>query len=133
MGLMRYLGIDYGDKRIGVALSDPEGQIAFPKTVILNIGFERVIRNIKSLVEIEKAVKIVIGLPLAMDGKETDQSQKVRNFVEALKKEINAPIIFENELLTTHLAKAAGVKKEHTDEAAAALILQSYLDKEAKN
>lgn len=127
---MRYLGIDYGGKRIGIAISDPEGKIAFPKKTIFNRGNPHMTAQLKSLVEEENVSKIIVGLPLGAQGQDTEQTQAVRTFVEILKKEIVVPVDFENELLTTHLVEQAGIKKEHTDEAAAALILQSYLDKE---
>src|SRR3989344_2695668 len=124
---MKYLGIDYGEKRVGVAVSDPQGEIAFPKATLFNNQW--LCKNLEFLLREEKISRVIVGLPLAMDGVDTGQAVKVRFFVEGLKKIIKIPIDFENELLTTHLVEKAGVKKEHTDESAAALILQSYLDK----
>ncbi len=126
---MRYLGIDYGKKRIGVAVSDPGGRIAFPKKMIANRGSEKVLRELKRLIEEEEAGRIIVGLPVGLDGKETDQTREVRAFADALKKEITLPVEFENEMLTTRMVEKAGVPREHTDEAAAAVILQAYLDK----
>lgn len=126
---MKYLGIDYGSKRIGIAVSDPEGRIAFPRRVIFNRG-SRTFEDVRKTIESEQASKIVIGLPLASDGKDTEQTKKVREFAEGLRSVIALGIEFENELLSTHIVEKAGVKKEHTDQAAAALILQSYLDKQ---
>lgn len=124
---MKYLGIDYGDKRVGIAVSDPRGKIAFPRiTLFHNAGL---LKNLESIVDTEKISKIVVGLPIAWDGNETEQSRKTRIFVEDLKKVVSIPVEFENEIFTTHLVERAGIKKEHTDESAAALILQSYLDK----
>ncbi len=124
---MKYLGIDYGDKRVGIAISDPRGKIAFPRITLLhNVGL---IKNLESMVDTEKVSKIVVGLPIAFDGSDTEQSRKTRVFAEELKKNVNIPVDFENEIFTTHLVERAGVKKEHTDESSAALILQSYLDK----
>lgn len=124
---MKYLGIDYGNKRVGVAVSDPQGKIAFPRITLLeNVGL---LKNLGSLVNTEKVSKIVVGLPVALDGSETEQSRKTRIFVEKLKRVVGVTVEFENEIFTTHLVKRAGGKKEHTDESAAALILQSYLDK----
>lgn len=124
---MKYLGIDYGDKRVGIAVSDPRGKIAFPRvTLFHNAGL---LKNLESVIDTEKISKIVVGLPIALDGSETVQSKKTLIFVEELKKIVGVPVEFENEIFTTHLVERAGVKKEHTDESAAALILQSYLDK----
>ena len=128
------MGIDYGEKRIGIAMTDPEGRIAFPRKVIFNRETRLVFDELKTMIEEEKASKIIVGLPLSMDGQETEISGKVRLFVEKLAKFINLPIEFENEILTSHMVQRFGVPQEHTDEAAAAVILQSYLDKsEARN
>lgn len=124
---MRYLGIDYGDKRVGIAVSDSGAKIAFPKRVLFNRP--NLMNQLKSLIEEEEISKIVVGLPTAAGGRETQQTEKVKKFVEALKKITPLSVEFENELLTTHLVEKVGIKKEHTDESAAALILQSYLDK----
>lgn len=129
---MRYLGIDHGEKRMGIAISDPEGRIAFPKRVIFNRGNTRMMEQIRSLLQEEGISEVVVGLPISMDGGETDETRNVRRFAEELKKNTVLPIHFENEVLTTRLVEQFGVKKEHTDEAAAALILQSYLDKQNK-
>ncbi len=126
---MRYLGIDFGQKRIGVALSDVGGRIAFPKKVIFNRGNDYVAQQLRTIVEEESVEKIIVGLPLSLDGKETQESGLIRQFTEFFKVQISIPIEFENEMLTTHMVQKMGVTKEHTDEAAAALILQSHLDK----
>lgn len=126
---MRYLGIDYGTKRIGIALSDIGGRIAFPKKVIANRGEEKTVDEIKTIFEQEKAAEIVVGLPVSLDGKETEITKEVRRFAEALGRSVRIPVRLENEMLTTRMVERAGVKKEHVDEAAAALILQSFLDK----
>ncbi|TSC78178.1 MAG: putative holliday junction resolvase [Parcubacteria group bacterium Gr01-1014_33] len=130
---MRYLGIDYGEKRIGIALSDPEGRIAFPETTLFQPNAARVVKKIKTLLEKERVSTIVIGLPLGLDGKETEESHAVRRFAEKIKKSISLPIEFENEMFTSRMVEHKGVKKEHTDAAAAAVILQSYLDKQDAN
>ncbi len=126
---MRYLGIDYGKKRIGLAVSDSGGRIAFPKSVMANRGDKHAADDLKLLIEEEEVSEIVVGLPISMDGRETEETAHVRRFVVALEKEIVLPIHLENEMLTTRMAKQEGIKQEHIDEAAAALILQSYLDK----
>ncbi len=126
---MRYAGIDYGKKRIGVALSDPEGRIAFPRKMIFNGGTGRVWDQLKEFFENEDVATIVVGLPIGLGGKDTDQTAEVRVFAERLKKVTTLPIVFENEMFTTKLVRQAGVQKEHVDESCAALILQSYLDK----
>ncbi|MBI2640780.1 MAG: Holliday junction resolvase RuvX [Candidatus Sungbacteria bacterium] len=127
---MRYLGIDYGTKRIGIALSDQGGRVAFPKKVIANRGGERAVTEIKTIIEREKVSEIVVGLPVSLDGRETEIMKEARHFAEILQQGLSIPVHLENEMLTTHMAKRDGIKKEHIDEAAAALILQAYLDKQ---
>ena len=126
---MRYLGIDYGGKRMGVALSDPGGRLAFPEAVIFHNGIQGVWEKIKVILQKERISKIVIGLPMGLDGKETEESREVRQFTKELKRLTALPIEFENEIFTTRMAKTPGVKKDRLDASAAAIILQSYLDK----
>lgn len=130
MNQMKYIGIDYGRKRIGIALSDVNGRMAFPKKIIFNRSKESVLREIRQIVKAEKVSKVIVGLPTHLDGRETEESRRVRDFVEDIEKKLNLSVEFENEALTTRMARRAGIKKEHVDEAAAALILQSYLDKQ---
>ena len=126
---MRYLGIDYGDARIGIALSDPDGTIAFPQETIQNRGDNEVVRRISGFVKKEHIGHVILGLPISFDGGESEQTKKVRQFAIRLREKISIPLEFENEMLTTKIAKDGGVAKEHADASAAALMLQSYLDK----
>ena len=126
---MRYLGIDYGSKRIGIAVSDDQGTIAFPKATVVNRGTRPVLIELRFLVEKEHIGHIIVGLPLSTDGTETKQTKIVRSFADALEDDIPVPIDFENEMLTSRLVEREGAAKEHVDEASAAVILQSYLDK----
>ena len=129
---MRYLGIDYGGKRIGLAISDEEGKMAFPHGLILNRGARPAIKEITSLVRKEKIAKIIIGLPVGLSGQETAQTKSTRAFLKKLKHKIDLPVDGENEMLTTRMVEREGINKGHMDEAAAALILQSYLDRQNK-
>jgi len=126
---MRLMGIDYGEARIGVALSDPEGKIAFPHRILGHQGARRVIAEIKTMVVAEKVERIVIGLPLGFEGQETKESALVRTFAEALKGALKVPLHFENEIFTTRMAEASGGTRKPNDASAAAIILQSYIDK----
>lgn len=129
---MRYLGIDYGDKRIGVALSDAEGTIAFPRETIENRGDSAVLSFLKDIIKKEGVDALIVGLPLGQDRKETEQTKKVQAFIGLLHREIMLPVDSEDELLTTSIARGEGIEKEHVDASAAALILQTYLDKQKK-
>lgn len=124
--MMRFLGIDFGAKRIGIAVSNPEGTIAFPREIIE--GGAGAVKRISDIAKKEETETIVVGLPLGQGGNNTDQTMRVRAFVRDLRKIVSMPIEFENELLTTRLARA-GAQGASPDASAAALILQSYLDK----
>lgn len=123
---MKFLGIDYGQKRIGLAISDDEGKIAFPYKVVYNKS--GVLDEILSVLKKEKITKIIIGLPVPFSGKENKQTEEVKIFAKKLEQKIKLPVEFQNEILTTKSAKA-GSSKEILDASAAAVILQSYLDK----
>ena len=123
---MRYLGIDYGKKRIGLALSDQEGRLAFPHSVVGRIG------DVVAVIHGEGVWALVIGLPLTLSGQESGEARAVRAFAGALRERVELPIAFESEVFTTKIAErsSAGAK---ADASAAALILQSYLDKKIEN
>lgn len=129
---MKYFGIDYGEKRVGVAVSDGDGKIAFPKYVEAAQGPERfkiIARNLKKIIEEEKIGAVVVGLPLGFSMQETESTKKARNFGEFLKNELKIEVIFQNEVLSTaEVEKSEGSTKEMVDAASAALILQSFLD-----
>ncbi|MBI3420611.1 MAG: Holliday junction resolvase RuvX [Candidatus Sungbacteria bacterium] len=126
---MRYLGIDYGTKRIGVAVSDAGGRIAFPLRTIANKPSGLALQKLARMVYREKIKRVIIGLPLALGGHETQQTATVRSFAQLLGNIVRAPLIFENEMLTTRIAKQAGANRTNVDRISAAIILQSYLDK----
>ena len=126
---MRYLGIDYGKKRIGLALSDEEGKIAFPHRTIEQKNSQTSITEIRSVIGKQHVSFVVVGLPLDLDGKETSLSAAARKFAERLGSAGDVRLLFENEIFTTRMAKQTTAKKESIDAIAAAIILQSYLDK----
>ena len=119
---MRYLGIDYGKKRIGIALSDPGGLIAFPH------GTMKTLKDIVALVGKEEPEAIVVGLPISFGGRASEQTREVRAFAARLREAVQLPIAFENEVLTTRIARRH-TEPGKADAAAAALILQAYLDR----
>ncbi|OGZ41972.1 MAG: hypothetical protein A3C80_02385 [Candidatus Ryanbacteria bacterium RIFCSPHIGHO2_02_FULL_45_43] len=126
--MARYLGIDYGTKKIGIALSDEGGRIAFPKVVIEN-NWDTVAQYLSELVEKERVCTIVVGLPLGLDGTETAMTAKARAFALKLKNEFHPPVVFEKEVLSTKAVRPNTTTKEMIDASSAALILQGYLDK----
>ena len=146
---MRILGLDYGSKTVGVALSDATCLIAQPLGLtaqsleIIRRKSENKLRQtyarIEALVVEHDVDKIVLGLPKMMNNTEGPRVQATREFAENLERRTGLPIIFEDERLTTveanRILEETGVcvsgRKEHIDKMAAAIILQSYLDREA--
>ena len=124
---MRYLGIDYGLKRIGLAVSDEEGRIAFPMGVMMNRDIDVVIKEIVQKIKKEYIDRVVVGIPIGLDQRETDQTRLTSIFLTVLKKKVSIEIVTENEMLTSRMAIDAGMRDENIDAASAALILQSYL------
>ena len=127
---MRYLGIDYGKKRIGLALSDEEGRLAFPHKTITNSDTSSVAKEVGKIAKKEGVSKIIIGLPITFGGKESEQTKKVKEFGAGLEKLLQLPVEYGNEVLSTKMAERSGSSKKNIDTASAAIILQSYLDKE---
>jgi putative Holliday junction resolvase len=132
---MRSLGLDIGDKRIGVALSDPDGILASPLTVIHRRDESRDIEVIIDLISQQQVGRIIVGLPYSLDGSLGEQAEKVKAFTRKLVSRINVPLEYRDERLTTVMAgrlrRATGGKKRkkaRDDAQAAAIILQGYLD-----
>lgn len=126
---MKYLGIDYGERRIGIAVSDEDGIIAFPRTTIENTT--STLSEIKKICDAEKPVVIVIGMPMLI-GEISPMMRTIRMFGDTLTQCTNIPVAYENEMFTTKMATRDGAKKNTVDQSSAALILQSYLDRQPK-
>ena len=131
--MARTLGLDVGDRRIGVALSDPQGILASPSTIIERRYDATDVQRIMDLATRNAVDKIIVGLPVSMDGTIGAQAEKVEAFTQELRKQARVPVEFRDERLSTVSAKrlkAAGSKnrKLHHDAMAAAVVLQSYLD-----
>ena len=130
------MGLDIGDKRIGVALSDPSGILASPFTIIECENPEKDLETIAHIVGQKEVGKIIVGLPRSMDGEIRGQALKVQDFVQQLLRYIDTPVEFRDERLTSVSAKRlmqeakkkSRSKKVRYDAAAAAVILQSYLE-----
>lgn len=133
---MRILGIDYGDARTGLSLSDATGLLAGSPTVITQWNFEKLVESICAYVETNKVEEIVLGCPKNMDGTIGERAQKCSAFAEVLRNRTNLPVVLWDERRTTIAAHAIlhenGKKskshKQSVDAVAAALILQGYLD-----
>lgn len=132
---MKYLAIDYGLKRTGLALSDPEGSFVFPRATIIMKGKDAFFEELFALAHVEKAEAFVVGLPLRLDGSESETTRMVRNFAARLKRRTPLPVYLMEETLSSYEAentlKASGLggKKlaDALDRQAAVAILESFL------
>jgi putative Holliday junction resolvase len=132
------MGLDVGDSRIGTALSDPLGMLASPASIISRTEEEKDVLAVLDIVRDKKVERIIVGLPYNMDGSLGSQARKVKKFVEVLRGHTDVPIEFRDERLSTWDARERLRSTKKTsdkiryDAAAAALILQGYLDEAAR-
>lgn len=139
--MSRVLGIDYGERRIGVAISDPTRTIASPLTALVRrTGKRPPWSELMRIAEEQEVAEIVVGLPLDLAGEEGEWAGEVREFGAQLQRRLELPLHWVDERLSSVMAERAvrgvGLKrsqreqKERVDAAAAALILQAFLDRE---
>ena len=124
--ITRYLGIDYGTVRIGLALGDSEIKLAIPFMVVASVD------EILKVIRDEEIDEIVIGAPLTLRSEEGKMSQEVDQFIKLIESKLNVPINIVDERLTSKAADVleGGKKiKAERDAVAAMIILQSYLDR----
>ena len=132
----RSLGIDFGEKRVGLAISDKSNLIASPFKTINYINENDLVSQLEKIVIENNIENFVLGLPINMKGEDTKQTKIVRKFKESLSS-LDLPIIYEDERLSSVSAKNSlilqniktGHNKPEIDKTAAAIILQQYLDK----
>ena len=130
------LGLDIGDARTGVAISDELGFAAHPLCTIQRKSRKALLGELQELIAVHKVERIVIGLPLQLDGETGVQARKVKRFAEKLEQHVNLPIIFWDESFTTFEAtqilqgtkKRRKKRKQVIDQVAAVLILEGYLE-----
>jgi putative Holliday junction resolvase len=133
---MRYLGLDVGDVRIGVALSDESATLASGLPTLARVGPRKDLKAIAALVRENAAGEVVVGLPRRLDGSIGPQAQKVLAFMDALREVVRVPVVPWDERFTSALAQQALIEGEVSrkdrkgvvDKVAAILILQNYLD-----
>lgn len=133
----RYVAFDIGDKRIGVAVSDPFNTYALPSQTYHRKGFKEDVSAIAEIARGKGATVIVCGLPVNFDGTEALQTEKTRRFIDALKEVVTVPVVCEDERFTTQMAHETliqeGMRREkrkaYVDALAAANILDGYLQK----
>lgn len=145
---MIMLGLDLGDKRIGVAISDPGEIMAVPvKPIELKAAAgskaatNEIIRAVAKVVMEQRAEKIVVGLPISMSGNVSEQTKKVKRVCEQMSKALPIPVVTWDERLSTSEADRAlaeagitsKMRRNKLDSSAAAIILQGYLDSQRKS
>jgi len=135
--MSRIVGIDPGQARIGVAISDEEGSIAFPReTVPARGGTAEAARRIRAVLSDEEISLAVVGLPLRLDGSEGEAARRARAFGEALGAALEVDVVFWDERLTTvaaerslrEMGRRGAKQREVVDQSAATILLQGYLD-----
>jgi putative Holliday junction resolvase len=140
----RVLGIDFGERRVGLALSDPTATIAQPlPTIVRRAGKRPPVAAIVEIIQKHDIDRAVIGLPLNLAGDETEWTAQVRAFAQKLSERAGIPVDFLDERLTSVQAERAvrsiGLKrsereqKERIDAAAAVLLLQTFLDRQTRS
>ena len=140
MNLKRVLGIDFGERRIGLALSDPSGIIAQPFMTFDTREDGDIFRKIEELIEEQNVERIVLGMPRNMDGSIGEKGQAVLEFSNLLSSRLKLPVILWDERLSSveslKFLRYAGAKlhkhKKAVDRISAALILQGYLDSQKR-
>jgi len=133
----RILGIDYGKKRIGLALSDPFQMLAATLKTVLNTNAARVTMDIEEIIREHNVQAVIAGHPLHMTGDESEMAAKVVEFMQALDERLKMPIFLWDERWTTVSAEKllveTGQSPSHNrhkiDQIAAAYLLQSFLDR----
>lgn len=139
--MSRILALDYGERRIGLALSDPTRTIGYPLTTLVRRAGKRPPwAEIKRLVEENEVTELVVGLPLTLAGEESEWTRSVRGFGEQLGRRTGLPVRMVDERLTSveaeQAVRSSGLRrkqresKERVDATAAALILQSFLSRQ---
>jgi putative Holliday junction resolvase len=133
----RIIALDVGSKRIGFAVSDELGVIATPRGLVPRQSYNKDAAAIGELVEQEQAERVLVGLPTGLSGRPTEQTRRSERFAEMLASRLSVPVELWDERLTTVMARRIrpsatrnpAREAESVDAVAAALILQSYLDR----
>lgn len=135
---MRYLGLDLGDRSLGLAISDPLGIIASPlKTLFYEGDYNELLEELTSILNDKKIDAFILGLPKNMNNSEGPRAEKSREFKAFLEENLKVRVILEDERLSTKGAEKALIegdvsrskRKEKIDSVAASIILQNYLNR----
>lgn len=135
--MSRVVGIDPGQARVGIAISDEERSIAFPReTVSARDGWADAAARVRVALADDEVALLVVGLPLRLDGSEGEAARRARGFGEALRAELGIEVEFWDERLTTvaaersltEMGRRGAKRRDVVDQSAAAILLQGYLD-----
>ena len=124
---MRILGIDYGDKRIGLALAD-KNSIALPYKILPNIDRQQILTELDNIIKQENIDQVVVGLPHSLSGKTNERLDITQRFVDWLEKSLVIPVDTVDERYTSQFYERQGIKKD-IDKYAASAILETWLEK----
>lgn len=124
---MRYLGVDYGTKRVGIAVSDEGGTLAFPYAILDNN--KTLLGKVEDICSRESIETTVVGESVDYKGNPNVVTKEIEQFIAELRTRVTVPVVTEREFLTTQQARFFQQEKERVDDSAAAIILQSYLDR----
>ena len=136
MQYKRLMGIDYGDKRIGIAFTDLLQMLSNPHSIYQSVDMGTDVKYIAQLAKQNDVEKIIIGLPLCMDGSENESTEVTKTFGAMLKEQSGLEIVYEDERLSSVEAEdilrenkvSPKDRKKHLDKLSAAIILQAYLN-----
>lgn len=138
----RVLGLDFGTRRIGLAVSDPEGCFAFPAGTLISKGRKKDLQKLRALVEERDIRRIVVGLPLHMNGHVGPEAEAARSFADGVARSTGLPVEMLDERWTTVEAKRAfrdakgrrtrAARRGELDSAAATILLRAYLERRAR-
>jgi putative holliday junction resolvase len=135
--MKRIMALDVGEKRVGVAVSDPLGITAQPVSVLKRENFEKLMQILRELIDEFGVGRLVVGVPYNMRGEEGISAGKIMEFIELMKKNIDIEVDLMDERFSTAFSERAMLeadatrkkRRENIDKVAAAVILQGYLDK----
>ena len=137
----RIIALDVGSKRVGFAVSDEMGVIATPRGILHRQSYNKDAAAVSELIEREQAERVIVGLPTGLSGRPTEQTRRAERFAEMLASRLPVPVELWDERLTTVMARRIRPSSmrtptreaESVDAIAAALILQSYLDRRSQS
>ncbi|HEX5309889.1 MAG TPA: Holliday junction resolvase RuvX [Solirubrobacteraceae bacterium] len=128
---MRVLALDYGSTRCGCALSDPTGTIVTPIEPVLRPSSRAGMAALSTLAVEREAELVLIGLPLSLNGQDSEQTRETRAFAERLGKRVSAPVELYDERFTTRIAARSAGAGSSEDSRAAAVLLEDWLSRRA--